>query len=105
MSDQITPLTLDHTGTIRVGRAKIPLDDLVQAHQKGVSSEGILARFPGLTTTELHAALDYHLSQGSDAVPRGPEQRDAHWRKWNASLEDDMGTDTPPNEPIATPSG
>ena len=94
MIDLNPNLRLDRTGVIHVGHAGVSLDALVEAHQKGAPSDAILARYPGLTETELQAALDYHLAQGGEGLPRGPEQRDAHWRKWNATLEDDMGTDT-----------
>ena len=96
-------LRLDESGVVHVGATGVPLDDLVSAHQKGASADSILARFPGLTKYDLQAAMDYHLEQVSGAPPIGPEQRDAKWRKWDATLADDLGTDTPPNEPIVQP--
>ncbi|HET6248111.1 MAG TPA: DUF433 domain-containing protein [Tepidisphaeraceae bacterium] len=96
-------LEMDPAGSIHVGKTRVPLDVIVEAHQKGASAESILARFPGLTPSELQAALDYNLMHGSDTPPRGPEQRDANWRKWDATLAEDMGTDTPPNEPTRLP--
>lgn len=96
-------LHLDSSGKVRVGKADIPLDDILDAHQKGVKGEQLLARFRNLSGEELQAALDYHLEQEAGAVAHLPEQRDAHWQKWNATLADDLGTDTPPNAPIQVP--
>jgi uncharacterized protein (DUF433 family) len=100
MTESFNMLRLNSHGVLTVGGADVPLDKIVQAHRQGHDDVAILARFPGMTAEELQAALDYHIAQGGEAPPRGPEQRDANWQKWNATLEEDLGTDTPPNEPI-----
>jgi uncharacterized protein DUF433 len=91
---------LDENGVVFVGDHKVSMDDINASHSKGSSMESMLARFPDLTREELQAALDYHAAAGADFVPRGPQQRDADWRRWNATLAEDLGTDTPPNEPL-----
>ena len=58
-----------------------------------------------MTKHELKAAIDHHLSDGSGSVPRGPHERDADWRRWNATLAEDLATDTPPNQPTASNDG
>jgi len=99
MSDPSAVIRIDAAGVLRVGRAGVPLDEIVSSHLAGHPAAAILGRFPQLTQTELQAALDYHLHE-DDARTHGENYRDANWRKWDATLEEDTGTDTPPNEPI-----
>lgn len=101
MLNKVPVVRIDETGVMRVGAAGVSLDEIVASQSKGGSIDAILARFPSLTREELQAALDFHAAEGPDVVPRRPEQRDAHWRRWNATIKEDLGTDTPPNEPIA----
>jgi uncharacterized protein (DUF433 family) len=99
MTDTSDIIRIDKAGVLRVGRAGVPLDEIVSSHLAGHPAIAILGRFPSLTEPELRAALDYHLRE-DDGVPRGEHHRDSNWRRWDATLEEDLGTDTRPNEPI-----
>ena len=88
-------LFIDRRGTVLVGAGRTSLDQVIEAHRKGLSAEAILARFPILTREELQSALDYHLQDGADGIDHGPHHRDARWQRWNETLSEDMGTDLP----------
>ena len=92
---------VDECGIVRVGGAGVPLEEIATSYQKGHSLDAILARFPALTREELRTALAQAPAAHTDGVPRGPQQRDAQWKRWNATLAEDTGTDVPPNQPIA----
>jgi uncharacterized protein (DUF433 family) len=99
--DKLSMIWLDDAGVVRIGKAGVPLEEIVGSHVKGNSTQAVLARFPTLTAEELQAALDYHAANNSDAVPRGPQRRDEQWQRWNATAKEDNGTDTQPNTPIS----
>jgi uncharacterized protein (DUF433 family) len=95
---QPTHIRVDEAGIIRIGQSGVALDEIISAHRKGHPVNAILARFPSLTEQEVNSAIAYHLEEAE--APRGPQQRDAQWRRWNATTAEDNGTDTPPNTPI-----
>jgi hypothetical protein len=105
MNEPTSIMHLDEAGVMRVGKGRVRLDDIVDAYSKKHPLDAILARFPSLTELELKAALDHHLADETGGVPRGPHQRDADWRRWNATLAEDLATDTPPNAPTANNDG
>src|SRR5690349_7304964 len=92
---------LDEAGVVRIGKGGVPLEEIVGSHQKGNSTKAVLARYPSLTAEELQAGLDYYAANSSETVPRGPQRRDEQWQRWNATVQEDNGTDTRPNTPIS----
>ena len=55
------PLRLDSYGTIRVGRSRVTLDTVIEAHQRGVSPEEIARQFPAVTLAEVYGTIAYYL--------------------------------------------
>jgi uncharacterized protein (DUF433 family) len=98
MSKSSDIIHMDESGALCVGAGGVPFDAIIASHRAGHPAAAILSRFPKLTSAELEAALHYHLHE--DDVGHGEHHRDTNWRRWDATLEDDMGTDTPPNEPV-----
>ena len=86
MNEPTSIIHLDEDGVMRVGKGQVRFDDIVDAYSNKHPPDAILARFPSMTKHELKAAIDHHLSDGSGSVPRGPHERDADWRRWNATL-------------------
>lgn len=55
------PLRLDAHGTIRVGRSRVTLDTVIEAHRRGVSPEEIARQFPAVTLAEVYGTIAYYL--------------------------------------------
>lgn len=60
------PLRLDGQGTIRVGRSRVTLDTVIEAHQRGISPEEIARQFPAVTLAEIYGTIAYYLQHQSD---------------------------------------
>src|SRR5579884_2661696 len=93
---------LDHEGVVRVGKAGVPLDEVVKAFRYGNTHQSVRERFPMLSLEEIEAAVAYK-QDDADAGDRGPVQRDADWRRWRATATEEMGTDVTPNKRVTTP--
>lgn len=102
MSESISPrLCLDASGVMRVGKAHVPLEQIIESYNHGHSVAAVLARFPGLTREEMLAAIDFHLTHGVDATLQ--THRDGNWRRWNETLAQETGGDVQPNSPDLGP--
>lgn len=77
------PLRLDESGTLRVGRTRIPLDTVVHAYEDGATPGEIVARFDTLKLAEVFAVLSYYLENRAEvaAYLERREQEAEDWRQ------------------------
>jgi uncharacterized protein (DUF433 family) len=70
------PLRLDAQGTIRVGRSRVTLDNVIEAYRRGDSPEAIARKFPAVTLAEVYATIAYYLQHqpALDAYLRAREE-------------------------------
>lgn len=61
-----TPLRLDDTGVLRVGRTRVTLDTVVAAYREGASAEEIAVRYDSLALADVHAVIAYILRHPAD---------------------------------------
>ena len=70
MNLQLTPLApglrIDDAGVARVGESRVTLDTLVAAYHDGSTAEEIVQQFPTLLLSDVHAAIAYVLTHGSE---------------------------------------
>ena len=55
------PLSVDDTGTIRVGGTRVTLDSLVELYKGGYTAERLVQAFPTLTPADVHTVIGYYL--------------------------------------------
>ena len=55
------PLTLDETGTVRVGDTRLTLDTFMELYDVGATAEQLCIHFPGLALADAHAVITYVL--------------------------------------------
>ena|SRR5215212_1283949 len=60
------PLSMDATGTIRVGGTRLTLDTVLGAYERGDSPEEIAEGFYDLTLADVYAILAFYLSHRSE---------------------------------------
>jgi uncharacterized protein (DUF433 family) len=56
-----SPLRVDESGTVRIGRTRVTLDTLIASYNDGDTAEEIVAQFPSLALADVHAAISYYL--------------------------------------------
>ena len=55
------PLSMDESGTVRVGGTRVTLDVLIAEHQLGATPEQIAAAYDTLSLPDVYAAIGYYL--------------------------------------------
>lgn len=60
------PLRLDTHGTIRVGRSRVTIDTIIEAHLRGNSPEEIARQFSAVTVAEVYGAIAYYLQHQAE---------------------------------------
>jgi uncharacterized protein (DUF433 family) len=75
------PLRLDESGTLRVGKTRVPLDTVVHAYEDGASPEEIVRRFDTLKLADVYAVVGYYLEH-RDEVQAYLERRRQQGEEW-----------------------
>lgn len=92
MHDSNAMIRLDDTGTVRVGQAGVPLDDVIGFYRPGHTPQLVQGRFPMLSADDIAAAVAFHEADADDEAP-GPRQRDVEWRRGHQAVTQPMGED------------
>jgi uncharacterized protein (DUF433 family) len=74
------PLHLDRSGTLRVGKTRIPLDTVVSAYKNGASPEEIVLGYDTLRLGDVYAVISYYLEHKEEVeayLARREEQAEA----------------------------
>jgi uncharacterized protein (DUF433 family) len=74
------PLRLDKSGTLRVGKTRIPLDTVVSAYKHGASPEEIVRGYDTLRLEDVYAVISYYLKHRGEVeayLDRRQEQAEA----------------------------
>ena len=61
-----SPLRMDDSGTVRIGQTRVTLDTLVASYHDGNTAEEIVAQFPSLALSDVHAAIAYYLTHTAE---------------------------------------
>lgn len=60
------PLRMDDTGTIRVGKTRVILDLVIDAHKCGKTPEGIVAMYDALNLSDVYTVIAYYLQHRNE---------------------------------------
>ena len=60
------PLRTDEHGVMRVGKTRVPLDNVVYAFNQGSSPEEIVMSYPSLELGDVYAVVNYYLHNRTD---------------------------------------
>ena len=84
------PISVDETGTARVGGTRLTLDTVVEAYDAGATPEQIAESFPPLSLGDVYAVLSYVVRHRPevDAYIRAGEEQAQHIR---AMIESHQG--------------
>ena len=58
---EITPLTADADGVVRIGGSRVTLDTVVNAFNEGADAEEIMKRYPSLELADIYSVIGYYL--------------------------------------------
>lgn len=56
-----TPLRIDESGAVRVGKTRVTLETVLTAYKMGRTPEQIVKSFPTLQLADVHATIAYYL--------------------------------------------
>jgi uncharacterized protein (DUF433 family) len=80
------PLRLDESGTLRVGKTRVPIDTVVRAYENGASPEEIVLGYDTLQLADVHAVISYYLEHREE-VEAYLERRRQHAKEVRARFE------------------
>lgn len=85
------PLSVDETGTVRVGGTRVTLDTVIGSYQRGSTAEQIAHQYPVLTLADIYAAVGYYLRH-TDQVEAYLRERDRQAEDLRRQIESDPQT-------------
>jgi uncharacterized protein (DUF433 family) len=80
------PLRTDQSGTIRIGRTRVPLETVIHAFDEDATAEEIAYRFPSLNLADIYATITYDLRHPS-AVKDYLREQDLKSKKIRRKIE------------------
>ena len=80
------PLSLDATGTVRVGGTRVTLDTVIGAFSRGATAEQIVQQYPSLELADVYAAIAWYLRNTGEADAYLSARRDQA-RRLQARIE------------------
>ena len=86
---ELPPITIDASGTARVGGTRVTLDTVVGAWRDGANAEQIVASYDTLTLADVYAVISYYLrhrSEVEDYLSRRREEAEEIRRKIEAAF-------------------
>lgn len=66
IEEDLTPLTVDSEGAVRVGGTRVTLDTVIAAFAEGATAEEISHQYPALHLADIYAVLAYYLRRRPD---------------------------------------
>jgi uncharacterized protein (DUF433 family) len=61
VQSEAPPLREDESGALRVGKSRVLLELVIEAHQEGASPEAIVQRYTSLELADVYAVIAYYL--------------------------------------------
>lgn len=89
LAAELPPLRADEHGSIRVGRTRVLLEQVVRAYQAGQPPERIAERFDTLDLADVFGALTYYLRHRAE-VEDYMARREAEAADVRARIERDL---------------
>ena len=77
---EVTPLTVDANGVLRVGNTRATLDTVLAAFADGATAEEIVQQYPSLHLADVYSVIGYYLRHASEVdsyLQQRREQREA----------------------------
>lgn len=87
------PISVDETGTARVGGTRLTLDTVVEAYEAGNTPHDLTEAFPGLSLADAYAVITYVLRHRPE-VDAYMRQREAEAERIRAVIEAHQGPQT-----------
>ena len=85
------PLSIDDSGTVRVGGTRVTLDTVVGCFKSGSTPEQIAQQFPALALADVYAAIGYYLRH-EDQVNTYLQERKRQGDEVRRQIESDPQT-------------
>lgn len=63
---EVTPLSIEASGTIRVGGTRVTLDSILASFHAGATAEEIAVQFPAVPLADIYHAIGYYLRHTAD---------------------------------------
>ncbi len=63
---EIPPLSVDDSGTVRIGGTRIPIDTVIALHVQGETPERIVEQFDVLKLGDVYATIAYYLQHRTE---------------------------------------
>ena len=82
----LVPLTANEKGELRVSGTRIPLQYLIYEYRAGATAEDIVARYPSLKLSHVHALLSFYLTNQAE-VDRYVGEREALAEEWEQKIK------------------
>jgi uncharacterized protein (DUF433 family) len=80
------PLRLDESGTLRVGKSRVPIDTVVSAYENGATPEEIVLGYDTLHLADVYAVISYYLEHREE-VEAYLDRRRQHAEEVRARFE------------------
>lgn len=80
------PLRLDESGTLRVGKTRVPIDTVVSAYENGATPEEIVLGYDTLQLPDVYAVISYYLEH-REAIEAYLDRRRQHAEEVRARFE------------------
>jgi uncharacterized protein (DUF433 family) len=80
------PLEANEKGELWVSGTRIPLQYLVYEYRAGATAEDIVARYPTLKLSDVHALLSFYLANQTE-VDRYVDEREALAGEWEQKIK------------------
>jgi len=87
IDNDLAPLAVDESGTVRVGGTRVTLDSLVYAFEEGASAEEIVSRYPSLKLADVYQAIGYYLKH-KDEIQAYLKQSEEEAEELRRKIED-----------------
>lgn len=93
VEEDVTPLTVDREGVVRVGGTRVTLDTVIAAFAEGATAEEIAHQYPSLHLADIYAVLAYYLRRrpAVDAYLRERTRQAEDVRSQNEGVFDPVG--------------
>ena len=79
-NDQRIHLHRAEDGSLLIGEARVPLDEVLEAYQSGKSVQAVIERYPMLDPVEVREAIAYHQNDPDDTMLNFQDW-EASWRQ------------------------